>query len=66
MPGHTEAEVALYDEKNNVLLSGDHLYPSSFFVGNMKDYVASVSATLNVIMRFDKNLSSAAFSQAFG
>lgn len=49
MPGHTQDEVALYDEKNNVLLSGDHLYPSSLFVGNMKDYVASVSATLNVI-----------------
>lgn len=49
MPGHTEDEVALYDEKNNVLLSGDHLYPSSLFVGNLKDYVASVSATLNVI-----------------
>ncbi|MGE8154760.1 MBL fold metallo-hydrolase [Pseudomonas vancouverensis] len=49
VPGHTEDEVALYDEKNNVLLSGDHLYPSSLFVGNMKDYVASVSATLNII-----------------
>lgn len=49
MPGHTKDEVALYDEKDNVLLSGDHLYPSSLFVGNMKDYVASVSATLNVI-----------------
>lgn len=49
MPGHTKDEVALYDEKNNVLLSGDHLYPSSLFVGNMKDYVTSVSATLNII-----------------
>lgn len=48
-PGHTQDEVALYDEKNNVLLSGDHLYPSSLFVGNMKDYVDSVSATLKAI-----------------
>ncbi|AWY39879.1 MBL fold metallo-hydrolase [Pseudomonas putida] len=49
VPGHTQDEVALYDEKNNVLLSGDHLYPSSLFVGNMNDYVDSVSATLNII-----------------
>ncbi|QRY78257.1 MBL fold metallo-hydrolase [Pseudomonas sp. PDNC002] len=49
MPGHTPDEVALYDEAHNILLSGDHLYPSWLLAGNLKDYVASLSATLKVI-----------------
>lgn len=49
MPGHTPDEVALYDEAHNILLSGDHLYPSWLLAGNLKDYVASLDSTLKVI-----------------
>ncbi|MHB9797601.1 MBL fold metallo-hydrolase [Pseudomonas sp. MT3] len=49
MPGHTPDEVVLYDEAHNILLSGDHLYPSWLLAGNLKDYVASLDATLKVI-----------------
>ncbi|MGH8422494.1 MAG: MBL fold metallo-hydrolase, partial [Pseudomonas fluorescens] len=28
VPGHTQDEVALYDETHNILLAGDHVYPS--------------------------------------
>ncbi|MGC4011776.1 MAG: MBL fold metallo-hydrolase [Pseudomonas sp.] len=49
MPGHTPDEVALFDEAHNILLSGDHLYPSWLLAGNLKDYVASLDNTLKVI-----------------
>ncbi|MFS2127635.1 MBL fold metallo-hydrolase [Pseudomonas sp. Pseusp97] len=49
MPGHTPDEVVLFDEAHNILLSGDHLYPSWLLAGNLKDYVASLDATLKVI-----------------
>jgi glyoxylase-like metal-dependent hydrolase (beta-lactamase superfamily II) len=49
MPGHTPDEVALFDEAHNILLSGDHLYPSWLLAGNLGDYVASLDATLKVI-----------------
>jgi len=49
MPGHTPDEVALYDEAHNILLAGDHLYPSWLLAGNLRDYVASLSATLKLI-----------------
>lgn len=49
VPGHTKDEVALYDEAHNILLSGDHLYPSWLLAGNLKDYVSSLSATLKLI-----------------
>ncbi|WP_060479978.1 MBL fold metallo-hydrolase [Pseudomonas monteilii] len=48
-PGHTRDEVALYDEANNILLSGDHLYPSWLLAGNLSDYIASLSSTLKLI-----------------
>lgn len=48
-PGHTKDEVVLYDETHNVLLSGDHLYPSWLLAGNLKDYIASLDATLKLI-----------------
>jgi len=48
-PGHTRDEVALYDETHNILLSGDHLYPSWLLAGNLQDYVDSTSATLKLI-----------------
>lgn len=49
MPGHTPDEVALFDEAHNILLSGDHLYPSWLLAGNLADYVASLDSTLKVI-----------------
>lgn len=48
-PGHTQDEVALLDETHNVLLSGDHLYPSWLLAGNLADYATSVAATLELI-----------------
>ncbi|BAN49632.1 MBL fold metallo-hydrolase [Metapseudomonas resinovorans] len=51
-PGHTRDEVALFDEANNILLSGDHLYPSWLLSGNLGDYIDSLTATLALI---DKN-----------
>lgn len=49
VPGHTKDEVALYDEANDILLAGDHLYPSWLLAGDLKDYVSSLDATLKVI-----------------
>ena len=49
VPGHTQDEVALFDETHNILLAGDHVYPSWLLAGNLKDYVASLDATLKVI-----------------
>lgn len=49
VPGHTPDEVALYDEAHDILLSGDHLYPSWLLAGNLKDYLASLNATLKRI-----------------
>ena len=49
VPGHTQDEVALFDETHNILLSGDHVYPSWLLAGNLKDYVASLDATLKMI-----------------
>lgn len=49
VPGHTQDEVALYDEEHNVLLAGDHVYPSWLLAGNLKDYVTSLDATLKLI-----------------
>lgn len=49
VPGHTKDEVALYDESHDILLAGDHLYPSWLLAGNLKDYVASLDATLKII-----------------
>ncbi|MGH8487091.1 MAG: MBL fold metallo-hydrolase, partial [Pseudomonas sp.] len=48
-PGHTRDEVALYDEAHNILLSGDHLYPSWLLAGSLHDYVDSMNATLKLI-----------------
>lgn len=48
-PGHTVDEVTLYDEAHNILLSGDHLYPSWLLTGNLRDYLASLDATLKLI-----------------
>lgn len=48
VPGHTQDEVALFDETHNILLSGDHVYPSWLLAGNLKDYVVSLDATLKL------------------
>jgi glyoxylase-like metal-dependent hydrolase (beta-lactamase superfamily II) len=49
VPGHTKDEVALYDEAHNILLAGDHLYPSWLLAGNLKEYVSSLNTTLKII-----------------
>ncbi|MFV2949577.1 MBL fold metallo-hydrolase [Pseudomonas japonica] len=49
VPGHTKDEVALYDEEHDILLAGDHLYPSWLLAGNLKDYESSLNATLKII-----------------
>ncbi|AZC24763.1 MBL fold metallo-hydrolase [Pseudomonas sessilinigenes] len=49
VPGHTRDEVMLYDQNHDILLTGDHLYPSWLLVGNLDDYLASLDATLQSI-----------------
>jgi hydroxyacylglutathione hydrolase len=49
VPGHTPDEVALYDKAHDILLAGDHLYPSWLLAGNLKNYIASLDATLKFI-----------------
>ncbi|MGE8113865.1 MBL fold metallo-hydrolase [Pseudomonas sp. NPDC086566] len=49
VPGHTQDEVALFDEAHDILLAGDHLYPSWLLAGNLKDYLSSLDRTLKII-----------------
>ena len=48
-PGHEEAEVVVYDETDNILLSGDHMYPCELYVQKTTDYLASATLLLGVI-----------------
>ena len=41
IPGHQPAQVAYYDRKTGVLLTGDHLYPGRLYVRDFPAYVAS-------------------------
>lgn len=47
-PGHTQDSVILYDEANNIMLTGDHLYPSQLLAGNVEQYSQSIAWTLGV------------------
>lgn len=40
-PGHCQDEIVLFDITHNVLLTGDHLYPSWLLAGNVNDYITS-------------------------
>jgi hydroxyacylglutathione hydrolase len=48
-PGHTRDEIAVYSPLDNILFTGDFIYPAGLFSGNAKDYLASVRAVLGVI-----------------
>ena len=41
IPGHHVANVAYYDRKTGILLTGDHLYPGRLYVSDFPAYVAS-------------------------
>jgi glyoxylase-like metal-dependent hydrolase (beta-lactamase superfamily II) len=41
IPGHQAAQVAYYDRKTGVLLTGDHLYPGRLYVADFAAYTAS-------------------------
>ena len=41
LPGHQAAEVAYYDRKTGILLTGDHLYPGRLYVADFPVYLAS-------------------------
>ena len=48
-PGHSQDEIVLYDETDNVLFAGDYLYPSFLINGNAAEYAASTNEVLGVI-----------------
>ncbi|WP_054310948.1 MBL fold metallo-hydrolase [Mesorhizobium sp. 1M-11] len=48
-PGHTKDEISLWKENDDMLFVGDFLYPGPLFVGNVKDYLASLDKALGVI-----------------
>ena len=48
-PGHSKDEIVLYDQADNILFSGDYLYPSFLINGNAADYAASTAEVLKVI-----------------
>lgn len=41
LPGHQPAEVAYYDRRTGILLTGDHLYPGRLYVSDFEEYLAS-------------------------
>lgn len=43
IPGHQQAHVAVYDPKQQLLLTGDTLYPGRLYIDSFSDYVSSVS-----------------------
>ena len=48
-PGHEDAEVVVYDMTDNILLTGDHMYPCDLYVEKTTDYLQSASMLLGVI-----------------
>lgn len=43
IPGHDAADLALYDRRTGLLLTGDTLYPGRLYVRNVREYVRSVN-----------------------
>ncbi len=41
IPGHQVAQVAYYDRRTGILLTGDHLYPGRLYISDFEQYVAS-------------------------
>ncbi len=50
-PGHTRDEIAIYSPLDNILFTGDFIYPAGLFSGNARDYLASADTILSVIKR---------------
>lgn len=48
-PGHSKDEIVLFDETDNILFSGDYLYPSFLINGNAAEYATSTGEVLDVI-----------------
>lgn len=48
-PGHCLDEIVVHDISNNILLIGDHLYPSWLLMGNLDDYIASTDLIITQI-----------------
>jgi hydroxyacylglutathione hydrolase len=53
-PGHTRDEVVIYSPLDNILFTGDFIYPASLFSGNAKDYLAAADKVLATINRDTK------------
>lgn len=47
--GHNPDEAVFYDQANNILYSGDYIYPSFLINANTKDYLKSTDNVLDVI-----------------
>jgi hydroxyacylglutathione hydrolase len=48
-PGHNDSEVVLYDLTDNVLLTGDHMYPGPLYDEKTELYSQSAAAVLKSI-----------------
>ena len=42
IPGHTDADLALYDRNTALLLTGDVLYPGRLYIRDLSQFVASI------------------------
>lgn len=42
IPGHDVVDVALYDRRTGILLTGDTLYPGRLYIANFAEYVKSI------------------------
>lgn len=43
LPGHQEAAIAVYDRNTGVMLSGDSFYPGRLYIGDWKEFTASIN-----------------------
>jgi len=49
IPGHQSAHIALYDRRDDVLLTGDTLYPGRLYVSNWSAYQASIPRMVDFV-----------------
>lgn len=47
--GHCQDEIVVYDLSHNIMLTGDHLYPSWLLSGNLNDYIVSTDLIITQI-----------------
>jgi glyoxylase-like metal-dependent hydrolase (beta-lactamase superfamily II) len=48
-PGHTRDEIVIYSPLDNILFTGDFIYPAGLFSGNATDYLTSANNVLATI-----------------